>query len=270
MEREIITSQQNKLVKHVKGLHTKKNRRMYNQCIVEGIRIIEECLKHHIPIAFVLYTEELRNVQGGSDLLEKLKRNNKLYEISKDLYRKLSDTENPQGIMAIVDIKNTSLQELSIKDEDFYIILNEIQDPGNMGTIIRTAEAAGVDAVILTKGCVDPYNTKTVRATMGALFHMPIIQLEGSQEWIYYLKKKGVKLIASNLNTDNTYLDIDYQGKIAIIIGNEANGIDQSLLSKVDMSIKIPILGKVESLNASVASAILIYKAIEKKRFMSL
>ncbi|AKL94508.1 tRNA/rRNA methyltransferase SpoU [Clostridium aceticum] len=265
MEKQVITSQQNKLIKHIKALENKKNRKIHGQFMIEGIRIIEECILHEVPIEYLLYTEDVEAVQGGRELLERGIKKYKSYEVEKKLFDTLSHTETPQGIMAVVNIQDHSLDTLNIKEDAFFLILDRIQDPGNMGTIIRTAEAAGADAVVLTKGCVDPYNNKTIRATMGALFHIPIIEVNDNNTWIEVLKKGHVKLIASNLNTDYDYTKVDYRGKIAIIIGNEANGIDENLLHYVDLSIKIPILGKIESLNASTAAAILIYKAVEHK-----
>ncbi|WP_242975267.1 TrmH family RNA methyltransferase [Anaerovirgula multivorans] len=265
LDKEIITSQQNKIIKHTKGLQLKKNRRIYKQFIIEGIRIIEECLLHQLSIEYIIYSEELMKLQGGNLLLENAMKTYRCYQVSHDIFLKLSDTDNPQGILAIVNMKNRDLESISIGEDAFWVVLDRIQDPGNMGTIIRTAEAAGADAVVLTKGCVDPYNSKTVRATMGGLLHIPIIETKDNEEWIKPLKNNNVKLIASDLDTKETYLDIDYKGNIAIIIGNEANGIDKELLQQVDVSVKIPILGKIESLNASIAAAILIYKAIEHK-----
>ena len=134
-----------------------------------------------------------------------------------------------------------------------------------MGTIIRTSESANVDAVFITKGSVDPYNDKVLRATMGAVFHLPIIQCQ-DDAWREYLKERNVKLIAADLDTDKTYVDINYDGNIGIIIGNEANGIDKKILNNVDETVIIPILGRIESLNAAVAAGILIYKAVEERR----
>lgn len=263
MANEIITSQQNKLVKHIKGLQLKKNRKKYKQFIIEGIRTIEECFLHNIPIEFVLYTQELAEIHGGENILKKALQECKSYEVSNDVFRSLSDVENPQGIMALIGMRDDRLEDITLKDNTLYIVLDRIQDPGNMGNIIRTAEAAGVDGIILTRGCVDPYNGKTIRATMGAILHIPIIETQSNDIWVNFMKNNGVKLIASSLCTDKTYLDIDYDGRIAIVIGNEANGIDSNLLTYADWSIKIPIRGKIESLNASTAASILIYKAIE-------
>jgi TrmH family RNA methyltransferase len=188
-----------------------------------------------------------------------------IYEVPGQLFNKIAATENPQGIMAVANMRNITLESLELEDDKelLFVVLDRIQDPGNMGTIIRTSEGAKADAIILTKGSVDPYNDKVLRATMGAIFHLPIIQCK-DDAWIEYLKEKNVRLIAADLNTDKTYVDIDYDGSIGIIIGNEANGIDEKILYNADEKVIIPILGKIESLNAAMAAGILIYKAIEK------
>lgn len=268
MDIKLISSENNSIIKHIKSLQLKKQRVKHLQFTVEGVRIVEECLKHNGDIEYVVFSEELHQVQGGSDLLNKVSsKGHTIYQLPSQLFSKLATTESPQGIMAVVNMKNSSLEDIKFEDDDnlFFVILDRIQDPGNMGTIIRTAESAKVDAIIITKGSVDPYNSKTLRATMGAIFHLPIVLCDSDEDWIEYLKEKNVKLIAADLDTDKTYIDIDYRKNIGIIIGNEANGIDSHILSKVDERVIIPILGKIESLNASIAAGIVIYKAAEEK-----
>ncbi|CDT31666.1 spoU rRNA Methylase family protein [Clostridioides difficile P31] len=139
------------------------------------------------------------------------------------------------------------------------MILDRIQDPGNMGTIIRTADSAGVDAIIALKGCVDIYNPKVIRSTMGSIFDMNIIDAS-QDETVDMLKSLDFNIVSSYLNTENFYDKIDYGSKVALVIGNEANGINEELVSKSDILVKIPIYGKAESLNAAISSAILMYE----------
>ncbi len=266
MKIKLISSESNTIIKHVKSLRFKKQRTKNLQFVVEGVRIIDECLKHNGDIEYIVYSEDLHTVRYGTDLLNKIcEKDYVIYEVPSQLFNKIAATENPQGIMAVVNMKNITLENLRLKDDEelLFVILDRIQDPGNMGTIIRTSESAEADAVILTKGSVDPYNDKILRATMGAIFYLPIIQCK-DDTWIEYLKERNVRLIAADLNTDKTYIDIDYNGNIGIIIGNEANGIDEKILYNVDERVMIPILGKIESLNAAVAAGVLIYKAVEK------
>nr|WP_330368177.1 RNA methyltransferase [Clostridioides difficile] len=139
------------------------------------------------------------------------------------------------------------------------MILDRIQDPGNMGTIIRTADSAGVDAIIALKGCVDIYNPKVIRSTMGSIFDVNIIDAS-QDETVDMLKSLDFNIVSSYLNTENFYDKIDYGSKVALVIGNEANGINEELVSKSDILVKIPIYGKAESLNAAISSAILMYE----------
>lgn len=139
------------------------------------------------------------------------------------------------------------------------MILDRIQDPGNMGTIIRTADSAGVDAIIALKGCVDIYNPKVIRSTMGSIFDMNIIDAS-QDETVDMLKSLDFNIVSSYLNTENFYDKIDYGSKVALVIGNEANGINEELVSKSDILVKIPIYGKAESLNVMISSAILMYE----------
>ena len=261
-----ISSENNAIIKYIKSLRFKKQRTKNLQFVIEGVRIIDECLKHNGDIEYIIYSKDLHTVQHGTDLLDEVcEKDYVIYEVPGQLFNKIAATVNPQGIMAVANMRNITLESLELEDDKelLFVVLDRIQDPGNMGTIIRTSEGAKADAIILTKGSVDPYNDKVLRATMGAIFHLPIIQCK-DDAWIEYLKEKNVRLIAADLNTDKTYVDIDYDGSIGIIIGNEANGIDEKILYNADEKVIIPILGKIESLNAAMAAGILIYKAIEK------
>lgn len=148
------------------------------------------------------------------------------------------------------------------KETDFIVVLDRIQDPGNMGTIIRTADAAGAQSIILLKGCVDIYNPKVIRSTMGSIFDMNIVNCV--DEDLDIIKNKGFNIVSSYLNTNNYYNSVDYGEKVALIIGNEGNGIKDEIIDKSDILVKIPIYGKAESLNAAMASGILMYEIKNK------
>lgn len=267
MDIKLLSSENNPIIKHIKSLQLKKNRDRFNQFTIEGVRIIEQCLESRGSIEYIIYCQGLYRVRGGSQLLDRLmEKGYDIYQIPDQLFNKIAATESPQGIMALVNMKNYRLEDLDLDRNKnlFLVILDRIQDPGNMGTIIRTCESAKVDGLIITRGSVDPYNDKTIRATMGAIFYLPIIQANNKQ-WLDYLKQNNISLIAADLDTDKTYVDINYNKNIGIVIGNEANGIDKEILSRVDEIVSIPILGKIESLNAAIAASILIYKAVEEK-----
>ncbi len=260
-----IDSESNKLVKHAKSLKIRKNRINNNQFLIEGVRILKEALDNNAIIEAVFCNDKLREVNGGHELLELIVKNHDVHMLSNKVFSTLSETENSQGIIAVIRKEDYLLDDVISKENLFFLVLDRIQDPGNIGTIIRTAKAVNVDAIILTKGCVDVYNSKALRATMGALFGLPIIQFDNNDEWINKLEQNNIKLIATSLKTERTYLDISYNGSIAIVVGNEANGIDDKILAKSDEVVKIQMFGKIESLNVTVSAAVLLYKAIEKR-----
>lgn len=264
MHQQMITSESNSTFKLVKGLQQKKNRVKTGCFVVEGLRIVQEALDHGIEPEAILYSDSLLQVRGGKALLDRLQGKRQLFYFSEKLLNALSDTQNSQGILAVIPQRKDSWEALLKKEAPFLVVLDRIQDPGNLGTIIRTAEGAGADGVILTKGCVDPYNSKTLRSTMGAIFHLPVLQWEGG-DLIQFLGDHGIRTIATGLEGAVDYHRISYQGGIALIFGNEANGITPELLGAADVVVKIPIVGKIESLNASIAAGVLIYKALEDR-----
>ncbi|MDR5659590.1 RNA methyltransferase [Serpentinicella sp. ANB-PHB4] len=263
MNKIVITSDENKLIKHIKSLQLRKNRNKYNQVIIEGFNIVDECTKIKPElIEYLVFSQKgLYTLNGNEEKYDQFR----CYEISDNLFKKIAGTDTPQGILAVIKIPNYNLDALLNIEGGFFIILDRVQDPGNMGTIIRTAVAANATGIILTKGSVDPFNLKTVRSTMGAMFSIPIFQSNENEDAISTLVSKGYKLIATDLNTESTYSNISYKGNIAIIIGNEAQGISQNLLEVANVKVKIPLLGNIESLNAAVSAGILIYKAVEQR-----
>ncbi len=264
---QYVSSYDHMIIKRIKKLHQRKYRQKYGQYIIEGIRIIDDALLDNIKIEYILFCDELLKTANGKELLQVLlKKDLKIYHIPDKMFQDISDTQTPQGIMAVLPCQSYKLQDIITDTERFLIVLDRIQDPGNLGTIIRTADAAGVNAVLMSKGCTDLYNLKTIRSTMGSVFHFPVLQDIGDiREIIVQLKKNNFKIISTDLNTEKYYYQADYYGKIAIIIGNEANGILPEVLELSDTVVKIPIIGKAESLNASIAASIIMYEAVKQK-----
>ncbi|MBB6218252.1 TrmH family RNA methyltransferase [Anaerosolibacter carboniphilus] len=261
-----ISSPENSIVKHARQLTKRKMREQWQEYIIEGVRIIKDALENEKSLKKILFCDELYETAGGEELLEELmQREILLYKIPVQLFKELSDTQNPQGIMALVSMDTYSIEDILSRDRGFYIILDRIQDPGNMGTIIRTADAAGADAIFITKGSVDLYNSKTIRSTMGSIFHLPILSTGNTSEIIALLKSQGVKIITTSLEGEKYYFEVDYREMCAIIVGNEANGVQQEDIMSSDILIKIPMLGKAESLNASVAASIVMYEVVRQR-----
>ncbi len=254
----IITSSTNKQVKNVMHLMTKASaRREQKLFVVEGIKMFLETPVDKIEKVFV--SESCIN--ENKDIAQKLKEHS--YEIVKDsVFKEMSGTVTPQGIMALVKQNEYNIEEIIDKNKkQAFIVLEGLQDPGNMGTIIRTAEGAGIAAVIMDKNTVDVYNPKVIRSTMGSIFRVPFVISTNLSETVDKLQKSGIIVYAAHLQGKIYYDETNFKESSAILIGNEGNGLSDEISEKADRKIKIPMCGKVESLNASVAAAILMYEA---------
>ncbi|MET3196381.1 RNA methyltransferase [Bacillus sp. OAE603] len=244
-----IDSIQNNSVKAWKKLHTKKGREKAKQYIVEGFHLVEEAIKNDAPILHLLLSEEIdlpSNFSPGSF---------ELTYISKEVSKELSETETTQGIYAIIEF---SYMRVDFAKVSKLLLIDEVQDPGNVGTMIRTADAAGYDAVILGTGTSDLYNSKTIRSTQGSLFHMPILRGD-LIEVVSELKEQGISVYGTSLQNAKPFNEVKASNRFAIIVGNEGKGVNSNLLSLSDENLYIPIYGKAESLNVGIAAGILMY-----------
>jgi TrmH family RNA methyltransferase len=253
-----MLSKDNKLVKNALKLKQKKYREEEGAFLVEGIRFVEEAAKEN-KVRYIFYSEKIYTVNGHERVLS-LEVDK--YEVSKDVMKELADTENPQGVVAIVEKPRWTINDVK---NDFIVIADGIQDPGNLGTIIRTSDAAGAGAVIVIKGTVDVYNSKTLRSTMGSIFHIPVVFYDDFEEAALDLKSKGYRIYSSSLDADNYIYNYDFKEKTAIVIGNEANGIPDEHLKLSTHLVKIPMIGRAESLNAASAAAVIIYEVVRQR-----
>ncbi len=260
-----IQSNQNSTLKEIKSLHLKKNRDALGLYFVEGIRFVSDAIDNGQVISKIIISDKLESLNGGSELIEKVKGVcSDISLVPEKLFKEVSDTQTPQGILAVLK-KNKYDFDRVISEGSSVVILDCLQDPGNAGTIIRTADAGGISAVLMSKGCVDLYSPKVLRSTMGSVFHIPIFEGLNITETIQVLKLNGYKVIASHLSGKNNYFQEDLTGRSAIIVGNEANGISDETANMADSLVKIPMPGKAESLNASVAASIMIYEIVRQQ-----
>lgn len=257
---EIIKSKDNSTVKNIKKLQEKKYRNIHDKFIVEGFRFVLEALESGFNVDYVVITNESEEKFKKLSLKNKIEGNTKIIKVSENILRSICSTDNPQGIAAVVSNKTINIDY----GEGFYILADKIQDPGNMGTVIRTANAAGAKGVILTKGTVDIYNNKTLRSTMGSIFKIPII-IDEELIHINNLRNQGFKLVVSSLDTKNNFYDIDLKGKVIIAVGNEGSGISEEIYNISDLRVKIPMPGSAESLNVGVAAGIMMFEAVRQK-----
>ncbi|MGG1661860.1 TrmH family RNA methyltransferase [Brevibacillus sp. NRS-1366] len=271
MAHEVITSIQNPLVKRLNQLLDRKGREEQGRFLVEGAHLVEEALKSGAEVMTILYDNDRDMDPACRRAMANHPGDVHVVAASAAVLGKLSETKSPQGIVAEVTKIATDWADWVDKkmsaDEDLLLLfLDEIQDPGNLGTILRTAEAASVDGVVLGKGSVDVYNGKVVRATMGALFRLPVFTgalPETAAQW----RRNGGRLLVSSLQKDSiAYDEADYTKRTAIVIGNEGRGVCEDLMRQADQYVHIPIYGQAESLNAAVAAGIFVYEAQRKRK----
>ena len=256
----MITSASNQRVKNLVNLIQKaKARREQDVFITEGVKMF---LEADSEIIKEVYISESFYEKGTAR--EKIEQCN--YEVlSDDLFKKVSDTQTPQGILCVMRQYHYGLDDFFQKENPLFLILEDIQDPGNLGTMMRTAEGAGVDGVIMTKATVDIYNPKTIRSTMGSIYRMPFMYTDDLPGVMKQLQEKKVTLYAAHLKGNSFYHELDFKGGTAFLIGNEGNGLKEETAQAADVYMKIPMQGQVESLNAAVASVILMYEAARQR-----
>lgn len=256
----MITSTANAQVKDVINLIKKsgerKNRGLF---VIEGIRMFRE-----IPSRYIhkIYASESFACENRSMLSE--------YEyetVSDKVFSQMSDTKTPQGIMAVVKMPKYTMADITDRSENpLMVILENIQDPGNLGTIVRTAEGAGASGIIMSKNTVDIFNPKTIRSTMGSLFRVPFIYVEDITTAMEELHEKNIATYAAYLEGSMDYCEPDYSRAGAIIIGNEGNGLTKETAKLAKNRIRIPMGGKLESLNAAISAAVIMYEAARQRR----
>ena len=248
----IITSKDNEIIKNIKKLKEKKYR--LDSYIVEGIKMVKEAINENQEIALIAIREDFKIDFDTKKI--------KIVTISNKIFNDISDVKTPQGILAVIK-KNQNNQ---IETNSNYILaLDSLQDPGNMGTIIRTADSANINQIIINKTTVDPYSPKVIRSTMGAIYRTNIIEVEDLKTTLKEIQSKGFQIITTDLKATQSIYDINYNNKTVVVIGNEANGVSQEILQTADKKVIIPMLGKTESLNASIAASIMIYEYVRQK-----
>ncbi len=254
-----IQSSQNDKYKHFKALKQKKERSLTGQYTVEGVKSVKDAIEACADIFAILVSEAFYS-QNEFELPQNID----VYVISDKLFPSLSSTETPSGIIAVINIKEK--QDIILNINKPYIYCDNVRDPGNLGTIIRTADAAGFGGVMLSPECVDIYNPKTVRSSMGSFFHIPLYEDVKYFE-ISQFKAQGFSVFCSLLDNDTIdYTLSDMKKPLILVIGNESNGISDEMRHLADEKVKIPIDGKAESLNASIAAAILMYEVNRQRK----
>ena len=254
-----MSSPKHRIVKEYRLLGKSRNRKKGGKVILEGSHLLREALTAGIEIEAILYTEGFLAAPENSELLVEAE-GSYHYLISESIFNEIAQTESPQGVGVIARIPSCTSEFLWKRDDPFLIVLDRIQDPGNLGTIIRTAAAAAVDGVLLLSGTADPTNPKALRAGMGGTFYLPLLHESELPHWPKLFAQQGIRLIAADPRGDVPYHAVDYSGAVALIIGNESRGVSRPLLERADVRAFIPLMGEISSLNAAVAAALFIFE----------
>lgn len=247
----MITSRNNKKIKYVNSLKNRKNREKDEVFIIEGEKVLDEYIDK-IQIKDIYITEEYKNKYSEAIL------------VSDEVFEKISNTKNPQGVLAICKQLEYDLDIVNRKENGTFILLEEISDPGNLGTIIRTADAAGIDAIFISSKSVDLYNSKVIRATMGSIFNIPIFTNIEIKDVINDL---NCDVLALDLEGSQNIYEINLNKKIALLMGNESRGLKNTSKKLANKKVKIPMQGDAESLNLAMATGIITYEVIRQKMF---
>ncbi len=267
----MISSAANEKVKHIVQLKDKARRREEEGVyLAEGVRLFAELPEEDAKEVYLTAEGEQQLLKRGlKERLERYRRQGILEKVTESVLAKMSDVVTPQGVLAVVKRRTYSIDAvLSGKQDPLLLLLEDIRDPGNLGTILRTAEAAGADTVVLAGDCTDVYGPKTVRSTMGAVFRLPVIMIGDAAEFCVKMREHGISSYAAALDRDALpYTEADYRKGSMLMVGNEANGLKAATIEAADSCIFIPMAGKTESLNASVSAAVLLYEAARSRGF---
>ena len=240
---EKIESAQNKRIKWLANLKNTRRRKEEGVVVAEGVRLVEMAAEAGWAMRFCLVTAEA------------------------EVYKKASDTDAPQGILLVLEERGASLAALATRQEMHVVVLDGVQDPGNAGTIVRTADAAGADAVVCLEDTIDVFSAKAVRASMGSVFHVPVVRNVSRTALCEFLQQGRVRLLAADLDeTAQPYYAADYSGRLALAFGNEGNGVSDEVRRMAEAKLFIPMFGKAESLNVATAAALVLYEAAGVRR----
>lgn len=264
MPRE-ITAYSNPLIKRVRDLRDKRHRREARQFLAEGLRILTEARETGRLPSLLFFAKP----SAGHPLVRELVRaveasGGEAIETTPDILSKLSGKDNPQAVVGVFDEFTTTLAGLDRSASGIWLVAERLRDPGNLGTILRTGDAVGAGGLILVGECVDPFSVEAVRASMGALFTLPIVRTEW-QPFLDWLRQGPGQLVGLSLDTDFDYRGATYAGPTFLLTGNEAQGMPDDYAASCDLLVKIPMLGKADSLNAAVATAVMAYEVLAQQ-----
>ena len=261
-----ITAFSNPLVKHARGLREKRHRREAGQFLAEGLRILTEARESGRTPQLLFFAQASAGHPLVRALVEAVEGSGgEAVETTPDILSKLSGKDNPQAVVGVFDEFGPFLDELDRSASDIWLVAERLRDPGNLGTMLRTGDAVGAGGLILIGECVDPFSVEAVRASMGALFTVPVVKTEW-EPFVAWLRAGPGQLVGLSLDTDRDYRAVPYDAPTFLLTGNEAQGMPGAYAAECDLLVKIPMLGKADSLNAAVATAVMAYEVLAQQR----
>ncbi|MEQ8187060.1 MAG: RNA methyltransferase [Candidatus Eremiobacterota bacterium] len=264
----MITRHDNPRIKHLKSLLTTKGRKKNKSFIIEGFKLFQEALNSGSHIECFFYSPATLEGREGLFLKNIIEKNTiNSCPVSDPIMNSLCDTVSPQGLVAVIKKEIDYAGEIDFSDH-IWLLAYEIQDPGNLGTIIRTADAAGVKGIFLSSGTVDVTNPKVIRATMGSFFHIKLFKINDIESFMINARKKGVTFVTTSVSSGKEYFNIEYHPPLVLIAGNEGHGLPDNIIQRSDINITIPVYGKAESLNVGIASGIILYEIARQKHYL--
>lgn len=262
---EKISSLQNARVKNLVKLRNRRARDEQGVFIAEGYRAISRAFEKNVVPQEVYFSPDCFLGENEEPLLQELSEAGaKLFQLEKHAFEKVSYRDRPEGLLAVMSQWRHQLDTLTLSEPPFLLVVESIEKPGNLGTILRSADAAGVDAVICCDPVTDLYNPNVVRSSTGVLFSMPSV-MTSTQETIDWLRAKGIRTVATTPHTTHFYTDIDFQGPIAIVMGSEQFGLSDTWLNACNLKARIPMAGQADSLNVAMASLITLFEAVRQR-----
>jgi TrmH family RNA methyltransferase len=265
-----ISSFRNPKVKFLRSLRLRKYRQREGCFLIEGIRIVEEALTLGAPVETVVYSPDLLVSERARGLVERVESERRL-AVAGDVFARLSDREQPQGIAAVVRIEERPLAAIPLSADLLVVVAWQLRDPGNLGAVIRTADAAEASGVVVVEPAVDLYDPRTVRATMGSLFALPVVRLADGADllpWYADVRSGGLPLlvVASSARGERVYFDVDYRCPVVLLVGGEREGLPVPVRQSASVTIRLPMQGRATSLNVSAATAALVYEVIRQRQ----
>lgn len=261
-----ITSTRNLLVKRIRALAERDAREAEGRMVIEGVRLIEDAIAAGVPLELVMYAPKALAGPRAEAVIDQARRQGvRQITATPQVIAACSNVETSQGVVAVVERPHASLSEVLTRPDLLLVVVDRLQDPGNLGTIVRIADAAGATGVLVTRGTVDPFNPKAVRATMGSLFHLPIVVSDGTDA-IAAFRSRGVRILVADPRGSIDYTDADYRAPAAIVVGSESQGPGPEWFHAAAATIRIPLYGRADSLNVAIAAGLLLYEVQRTRR----